>query len=305
MAKQDYIFRYLTIIKKLRRSGEATFKEINDYLEKESEFLDRPFSISNRTFIRDLNEIRTLFKIDIEYDFSKGVYFIAEDQHSDLNNRMLESIETINSLKMVGDIARYMFFEKRKAHGTHHFYGLIHAIKNRIVLRLIHQKYDHDEPTERLAEPLALKESKGRWYLLAKDQNDRRIKTFGLDRILDFQTTANRFDYPANLDVNEIFRYCFGVINPDDCQPDEIVLSFEPEQGKYIKSYPIHESQTVLTENDKELRIKLTLFITHDLIMEILSYGMSVKIITPEKLIKDVSKIYQGAINQYENIREI
>ena len=305
MAKQDYIFRYLTIIKKLRRSGEATFKEINDYLEKESEFLDRPFSISNRTFIRDLNEIRTLFKIDIEYDFSKGVYFIAEDQHSDLNNRMLESIETINSLKMVGDIARYMFFEKRKAHGTHHFYGLIHAIKNRIVLRLIHQKYDHDEPTERLAEPLALKESKGRWYLLAKDQNDRKIKTFGLDRILDFQTTANRFDYPVNLDVNKIFRYCFGVINPDDIQPEEIVLSFEPEQGKYIKSYPIHESQIVLTDNEKELQIKLTLFITHDLIMEILSYGMSVKIVAPEKLIKDVNKIYHGAIKLYEITREM
>ena len=305
MAKQDYIFRYLTIIKKLRRNGEATFKEINDYLEKESEFLDRPFSISNRTFIRDLNEIRTLFKIDIEYDFSKGVYFIAEDQHSDLNNRMLESIETINSLKMVGDIARYMFFEKRKAHGTHHFYGLIHAIKNRIVLRLIHQKYDHDEPTERLAEPLALKESKGRWYLLAKDQNDRKIKTFGLDRILDFQTTANRFDYPVNLDVNKIFRYCFGVINPDDIQPEEIVLSFEPEQGKYIKSYPIHESQIVLTDNEKELQIKLTLFITHDLIMEILSYGMSVKIVAPEKLIKDVNKIYHGAIKLYEITREM
>jgi predicted DNA-binding transcriptional regulator YafY len=77
MAKQDYIFRYLAIIKKLRRSGEATFREINGYLEKESEFLDRPFSISNRTFIRDVKEIRDLFKIDIRFDFSKGVYFIA------------------------------------------------------------------------------------------------------------------------------------------------------------------------------------------------------------------------------------
>ena len=113
MAKQDYIFRYLSIIKKLRRSGEATFKEINDYLTRESEFLDRTFSVSNRTFIRDLAEIRELFKIDIRYDFSKGVYFIAEDQQSDLNNRMLESIDTINSLKIAGDIAQYMFFEKR------------------------------------------------------------------------------------------------------------------------------------------------------------------------------------------------
>ena len=299
MAKQDYIFRYLTIIKKLRRSGEATFKEINDYLEKESEFLDRPFSVSNRTFIRDLSEIRSLFKVDIRYDFSKGVYYIAEDQQSDLNNRMLESIDTINSLKMVSDVTSYMFFEKRKAYGTHHFYGLLHAIRNRVVINLIHQRFDSDEPKERLVEPYALKESKGRWYLLAKDRNDRRIKTFGLDRILDFQTTPGRFDYPQQLDVNEMFRYCFGVINPDDAQPDEIILSFEPEQGKYIKSYPIHESQAILTDSEQELRIRLTLFITRDLVMEILSYGMAVKVISPERLIGEVKAIYTCSLSQY------
>ena len=69
MAKQDYIFRYLTIIKKLRRGGESTFKEINAFLELESEFRDLSFSISNRTFLRDLNEIRSIFNIDIRYDF--------------------------------------------------------------------------------------------------------------------------------------------------------------------------------------------------------------------------------------------
>ncbi|MEI7527192.1 MAG: WYL domain-containing protein [Mariniphaga sp.] len=304
MAKQDYIFRYLSIIKKIRRGGEATFSEINAYIRKESEFLDRPFSISKRTFIRDLNEIRLLFKIDIRYDFSRGIYYIAEDQHSDLNNRMLESIETINSLKMVSDVSQYMFFEKRKAHGTHHFYGLIHAIRNHIVISLSHQKYDHDEPTIRLAEPYALKESKGRWYLLAKDKNDYKIKTFGLDRILEFQTTPSRFDYPADLDINSMFRYCFGVINPEDILPEEIILFFEPEQGKYIKSYPIHETQAILSDNASGLTVKLNLFITHDLIMELLSYGRSVMVISPGRLIDKLCKIYLGAANQYKVVPE-
>lgn len=118
MAKQDYIIRYLTIIKKLRKGNVATFKEMEEYLKKESEFFDRPFTISTRTFQRDLNEIRSIFQIDIKYDFSRRVYYIADDQKSDLNNRMLESIDTINSLKMVSDITRYMFFEKRKFQGT-------------------------------------------------------------------------------------------------------------------------------------------------------------------------------------------
>ncbi|MFZ4522077.1 MAG: helix-turn-helix transcriptional regulator [Bacteroidales bacterium] len=299
MAKQDYIFRYLTIIKKIRKSGEATFSEINDYLVKESEFHDRSFSVSNRTFQRDVNEIRELFKIDIRFDFSRGVYFIAEDQQSDLNNRMLESIDTINSLKMVNDITNFMFFEKRKAQGTHHFYGLLHAIKNRVVILITHQKYDSDAHRERLVEPYALKESKGRWYLLAKERGDLKIKTFGLDRISGFEMTPGRFDYPANLDVNEMFRYCFGVINRDDVKPEQIILSFEPEQGKYIKSYPIHESQSILADTDRELKIGLTLFITHDLVMEILSYGKAVKVISPTQLIREVKGILEAAAGHY------
>ena len=250
MAKQDYILRYLTIIKVLRRNKEATFKEIKEYLKKESEFQDRPFSISPRTFQRDLNEIRSIFQVDIQYNFSSKVYFIADDLNNDLSNRMLESIDMINSLKVVSDITKYMFFEKRKAKGTHHFYGLIHAIKNRIVINLMHQKYESEEPTERLVEPYALKEAKGRWYLFGKDCDDKKLKTFGLDRILDFENTSKRFDYPKNLDVNEFFRNCFGVINLEDGKPEKIILSFESDQGKYIKSYPIHESQTIITDDE-------------------------------------------------------
>ena len=302
MAKQDYILRYLSIIKKLRKNKEATFKEIKEYLKNESEFQDLPFSISNRTFQRDLEEIRTIFKIDIQYDFKKKVYSIVDDQNNDLNNRMLESIDTINSLKMVSDITKYMFFEKRKAKGTHHFHGLLHAIKNRIVIKLIHQKYDYDEPTERLVEPYALKESKGRWYLFAKDTNDKKLKTFGLDRILDFENTPKRFDYPANLDVNEIFHHCFGVINPENSKPQEIILSFEREQGKYIKSYSIHESQKIIKDNEDELRVKLHLYITHDLIMELLSYGETMEVIAPKRLKEEIIKIHRNAIEINEKL---
>lgn len=210
---------------------------------------------------------------------------------------MLESIDTINSLNLASDFTRYMFFEKRKAAGTHHFYGLLHAIKNRIVINLVHKKYDYDEPNSRFVEPLALKESKGRWYLFAKDKGDKRLKTFGLDRIIEFEYTASHFDYPKNLDVNEVFRHCFGVINPENEKPLEVLLSFDPEQGKYIKSYPIHESQTIITDNEDELKVKLLLYITRDLVMEILSYRDTVKIIAPKKLKEQIIKIYKSAIN--------
>jgi predicted DNA-binding transcriptional regulator YafY len=301
MAKQDYIIRYLTIIKKLRKGQVATFKEISAYLEKESEFYDRPFLVSARTFQRDLNEIRSIFKVDIQYDFSRKVYYIADDLQSDLNNRMLESIDTLNSLKIADDVSKYMFFEKRKSQGTQHFYGLLHAIRNRFIINLTHQKFWDDQPTKRLLAPLALKESKGRWYLLAKEPTEHKVKSFGLDRVVEFDLTPRKFEYPAGFNASDLFRYCFGVLNPDDSEPEEIVLSFSFEQGKYIKSYPIHDSQSILLDNGEEFRISLRMFITHDFIMEILSYGDSVTVISPGSLADEIISIHKSAISNLEN----
>ena len=44
----------------------------------------------------------------------------------------------------------------------------------------------------------------------------------------------------------------------DGGEPQKIVLSFDPFQGQYIKSLPLHKSQTVLVDNVEEFRIKIT-----------------------------------------------
>jgi predicted DNA-binding transcriptional regulator YafY len=77
------------------------------------------------------------------------------------------------------------------------------------------------------------------------------------------------------------------------------VLSFDPLQGKYIKSFPLHESQKIILDNEHELLIQLTLFVTHDFFMEILSYGENVKVIKPDNLIESLKASYQNALNLY------
>ena len=298
MSKREYILRYLSIIKKLRNSKEATFDEINDYLKRESEITGDNLTISKRTFQRDLNDIRSTFKVDIQSN-SYHKYFIAYDEQADANNRMLEAFDMFNSLSVTDNLSRYIHFEKRKPFGTEHFHGLLHAIKNLFVIRFAHQKYWEDETTQRTVEPYSLKEFKSRWYLLAKDKKDNKVKSFGLDRIQNLHITNQKFDYPKNFNANDMFKYCFGIINPDDSKPEEIVLSFEPTQGKYIKSFPLHESQEVIEDNENEYRIKLKLHITHDFIMELLSHGESVKVIKPTKLKKEICNSYSGALKQY------
>ena len=298
MSKRDYIIRYLLIVKKLRNARLATFNELNDYIQREFELLDTPRNISLRTFQRDLNEIRTIFNIDIKCNNSNQ-YYIAEEENSGFNNRMMEAFDIINSLSAGQQLTPHIILEKRCPLGTEHLYGLLHAIRNCLIVHFSYQKYYEPEITSREVEPYALKEFKGRWYLLSKDYKDDIVKTFALDRMKDLEISKKKFTYPPDMNPNDYFKNCFGVITSDEIDPEEIVLSFEPLQGKYIKSYPLHESQKILKDNDEELLIHLQLFLTHDFLMELLSYGENVKVIRPVSLIDDLKSSYQAALNLY------
>lgn len=298
MSKRESIARYNLIIKKLRKQP-ADFEQISTYLSLESELQEYNFNVSKRTFQRDLDDIRSLYNIDIVYDFSRKVYFIDLEEQPELNERILEAFDTFNALNITDRLSNYIHFEKRRPQGTENLYGLLHAIKNKVQISFSYKKFWEDEMSQRTAEPYALKEFKNRWYVLANDLKDNKVKSFALDRLTELEITRKKFQLPIDFDVNEHYKYCFGIISPNEHQPHEVILSFDPFQGKYIKTLPLHESQVILKDHEEELLIKLTLFLTHDFLMEILSYGDNVKVIQPESLIEDLKTSYENALKLY------
>jgi len=298
MSKRESIARYSLIINKLRKYP-ATFEEIADYLALESEIQSYNFKVSKRTFQRDIKDISTIYKIDIRFDYSKKMYYIDFDEKQEISERILEAFDTFNALNISDRISSDIYFEKRRPLGTENFYGLLHAIKNKVQIKYTYQKYWEEGLTQRTVEPYALKEFKNRWYLIALDLKDNNVKTFALDRLTALEISKKGFLFPKNFNVNEYFNYCFGIIGPDEHKPQEVVLSFEPFQGKYIKSLPLHHTQKVLKDNDKELLIALTLYITHDFIMELLSFGENVEVIKPKSLIEELKASYTRALKNY------
>jgi predicted DNA-binding transcriptional regulator YafY len=96
-----------------------------------------------------------------------------------------------------------------------------------------------------------------------------------------------------------MLKHCFGIIIPSNEKPQEIVLSFDSFQGKYIKSLPLHETQKILVDNADELRISLNIYPTHDFKMEILSLGENVKVLEQKRFAKEIKDSYRSALEQY------
>lgn len=298
MSVRQTILRYIHVLNKLRKAP-ATFKEIDEYLSQQSNLQDEKFNVSKRQFQRDLKDIASIFELEIVFDVSKGVYRINEQELSEISRRRMEAFDTFNALRIGENTSDFIHFENRKPLGTENLFGLIHAIKNRLKISFTYQKFWEQELTHRSVEPYALKEFKNRWYVLAKDHKDNNIKSFALDRLTNLAISNTSFKFPSDYNVEESYRYCFGIISPTDEAPLEIILSFDPIQGKYIKSLPLHNTQQILIDSSKELRIKLTLCVTYDLVMEILSYGQFVKVIQPASLLDEIRKAHNKAYKQY------
>lgn len=300
MSKSDSITRHHLIIKKLRRRP-MTFQEISDALDLESELQEYGYSISQRTFQRDIKDIHQIYKIVIKCDRSTGQYRIKEEEDSAINKRIFEAYDTFHALNLSEKLSQHIHFEHRKPQGTENLHGLLHAIKKEVQINFIYYNFLTEEENEFTIEPYALKEFRNRWYLIGYDINDEKepIGIFGLDRLKYLEITNNGFTKIKNFDVNEYFRYCFGIFRPNADKPDEIILSFPKHQGKYIKSLPLHDTQEILIDTEEEFRVKLKLFITYDLEMELRSLGEKVKVIKPERLKRKLTEAYQKAINQY------
>jgi len=298
MSVKETILRYHTIITKLQRFP-ATSQQLLDKLAKESELTDYDLTRSKRTLLRDIADISSIYNIDIVYNHSIAAYEIDYESQTEAQERVLEALNTFNALNFSDKIANSIHFEKRKTKGTENLHGILHAIKNKFQLRFTYQKFWDEVSTNRIVEPYALKEFKNRWYILANDMKDNVIKTFALDRLNDLEITHAKFKFHKNFDTNQYFKNCFGIVSPDGKKPEEIILSFEPFKGKYIKSLPLHESQEILIDNQKELRIKLFIVITYDFVIEILSHGHRVKVMKPTSLVDELKSIYSSSLQQY------
>jgi proteasome accessory factor B len=297
MSKLIYFKRYLYVIDRLR-SRPCSFNELQQHVMQklENDDIDTTFEYAIRTFERDKKDISTLFGIDINYNRKDKTYAIDEADIEDQSiTRMIDAFSIHQALQEGNKLSPSVFLEKRKSLGTEHIHGIIHAKQNGYVLQFTYQKHWEDFSTQREVKPIAIKESQQRWYLVALDKKDETVKTFGLDRISNLKITDTKFK-PIAYNVEKEFQHAFGVETYEAAE--KVVLEFSKQQGNYIKTFPLHESQCIVEETDDTVLLEIFIHTTNDIIMELLKYGSDVEVVEPESLITKM----KGSIKQMANL---
>ncbi|MGI8892774.1 MAG: helix-turn-helix transcriptional regulator [Bacteroidia bacterium] len=228
-------------------------------------------------------------------DQFKGVEMLEQFSHA--INKITEAVslgKSLGSNRNFIQVEQAPFFK-----GSEWLTVIANAIGNSECLKISYLPFDNDKAREYIYHPYLLKEYRNRWYVSGDDDHAGMIRTFGLDRVEKIERADVEYKY-AEFKPAIYFSHTIG-ITVGDLDPREVVLSFTPLQGKYIKTQPLHSSQKVLIDDDKEFRIKLDVLINYELLMLILSYGKEVKVIKPESLRTEIKQLLEQTLKNYNN----
>lgn len=303
MAKQEQMLRLQYIKELLQNRGRrgATYLEMDEFLEKKFYEREKELSFSERTFKRDREVMENVLGIKIIFDFSKRIYLIDHEELTNNEESVFDNLLLVEAYRQAKANSEIMFSEPRKSRGLNLLHGIIYAILHQNVLSFTYTKFWTDETSQRAVEPYALKEFQHRWYLLANEFKGEKlfVKTYALDRITDLEIKSTKFTKQA-YDVNEAFKHSFGIISAES-EPQEIILSFDWEQGNYINSLPLHHSQTVIKEENGRTFFRYFLSPTYDFKKEILSFGNRVEVIAPSDFRNEIIEDLKKTILIYKN----
>lgn len=301
MSAQAIIRRYKKIIDILETGQFPSINNIQEFIENTG------LKASRRTIERDFEAIRNEFGVEIEYNQYKKGYFINKDEGLSMDSflRLLELVETAHvfqeSLRESKETLEYLDFEHQGiSSGIDYLQPILKAIRNQFCIRFKHESYQTGKFKRYQLKPYLLKEYLGRWYVIGEVSGMNAIRTFGIDRVSEFELLTKSFKAAKdNYEIKARFRDVIG-LTYEGSDKQEIILSFKPEQVPYLKSLPLHHSQTIMEENKNETLVSYFLKPNYEFMQRIFMHIDMVKVIEPKWLVEHVKKKVNEIQGMYE-----
>ncbi len=335
MAKNQLaIPRYRIILKTLARQGKHASKDIH------LACINCGIDAELRTIQNDLNRLRdddTIFgqDLNIHYDektkkwYSEGIpkeifalleleegevtallfYAKTINQYSGypIFTEMSKAIKKVIDSSNISDNVKELFEKETLLETEKHLplkgieliTDILDAIHNRNILIIEYQRFDGDKIKTHEFRPVILKEDKQMWYIIGENAKYENLMTLALDRIKSLNVSEQSFE-PIEFNSEEYFKYSFGITVSDE-KPIDVIISFTPYQGNYLRTLPIHSTQEIIVDDENEFKIQIKVIPSYEFYSKIRSYGEQAKIISPTSLAEDIKSSFSKAIIRYKS----
>lgn len=294
MASIKTIKQHLWLLETLYSYGPISREKINEIWKRnrDSEGLDIP----RRTLARHIEELESLFNIAIKCD-SKYQYYISNPsnlQRQTIQHQLLANLQEANFLSRFRGLGSKVQVEEVPV-GASYLPIIGEALEDNRTLLMTYQKFTDSEPYTVEIEPYCLKLNERRWYIVARKITEEITKTFSLDRIVKLEITENTFCPKEDFDADTYFDDFFGIFVGVNGEVEEVVIKATPIQAKYLRTLPLHKSQT--EPSDCEFHYKLV--ITPDFENELMRIGEFIEVLEPQHLRNEVVEKIKNISEKY------
>jgi len=299
--------RYIWLVNTINEAGRISFRDISAKWERSRYNIDGG-PLPRKTFQRHIEAIEELFDIDIECERS-GLYryYICNAEEisgTDMKSWLLNTLSVNSMLSESHHIKDRIIFEQIPS-GQNFLKPIVEAMGENRTIILTYQSFNRSAPNTFEAEPWCVKVFKQRWYLLAKSEGYSTPRIYALDRIIDIDTTENRFNLPKGFIPDDFFSGSYGIIIGDSSKkPEPVVIRVSEDQQKYIRTLPLHFTQKEIATEEEYSDFQVTLRPTFDFAQEILSHGSAFEVLSPQWFRDEIAQEAARLDRKYKSDKE-
>ena len=242
------------------------------YAEDDYSITDMPLSQNDYEVMQEaIDMLRQLEDFDRFSEMSDVISRLQDKLAITKNNRKaiihFDKVPDLKGLKLLNPLYNY--------------------IARRQTLRIMYQSFNAEAPAEYILCPYMLKEFRNRWFVFGCRAADLVLYNLALDRIVSIEPSDVPFRENPDFDPEHFFDDVIGVSKNIRTQPRKIKFWTSKEQSKYIKTKPLHPSQTLLSENpeDGSCIFRIEVVINFELYSVFMSYGPGIKILSPRQAV--------------------
>ena len=300
----SYLFEcYVWLVNTIAR-GPITRAAIDDKWARASVNDYKTDSIPECTFHRWRNNVELLFDVAIKCN-TRGEYYIEDGNNlhnDDWRNRMFQLFAMNSLIKDSKGLRDRILYEPIPS-GELYLSIIVEAMRDNCTLGMTYQGFAQTEPSTFMVEPYCLKIFKQRWYMLAHSPSRDIIRLYSLDRIHALEPTTQKFQLPKDFDAEFYFRNHYGVSDMD-MQPEEIEIKIEAYQANYLRTLPLHASQTEIERQEQFSIFRYYIAPSFDFIQELLTHGPVLEVLKPQWLREKFRKNFAYNLSKYQEEQE-
>lgn len=200
-----------------------------------------------------------------------------------LTFRFLDSPPTLEDLKEKVSVKNVEYYKVDESV----FHKVIGALFQSEPLKISYYTPHKDEMTERNVQPLHLLCYMGSWHLIAFCTLKGELRDFALSRIQIIESSSESVALPCDLpSVRDYIKKNFGLMSGRESI--EVCLKFSPQISHWISEQIWFSGQEVSVNPDGSICLKFPVADFREVRREILKYGSSVEVLSPEELREEI-----------------